>query len=149
MSLESITALAGHPNIVGLKESSANITFLSEILKRVPEEFVLFQGSGSVLFPSLALGAAGGILALSNMAPRETMEIYKLAREGQWDMARAIQMQILPANQDIFGKYGVPGLKCALDLLGYAGGDPRPPLRPVGGEVREIIKGLLRQTELL
>lgn len=149
LPVESIVALADHPNIAGLKESSANITFLSEILKSVPKGFVVLQGSGSVLFPSLALGAMGGILALSNMAPKETVEIYRLAQEGEWKRAREIQMQILPVNQKIFAKYGVAGIKCALDLLGYIGGDPRPPLRPVPEEVKGIIKGVLQESGLL
>lgn len=149
LPIEGIMALADHPNIAGLKESSANITFLSEILKSVPKGFVVLQGSGSVLFPSLALGAMGGILALANMTPKETVEIYRLAQEGEWKKAREIQMQILPVNQKIFAKYGVAGIKCALDFLGYVGGDPRPPLRPVGPEVKDIIKGLLQQAEIL
>lgn len=149
LPLESIVALADHPNIVGLKESSANITFLGEILKSMPKGFVLLQGSGAVLFPSLSLGAVGGILALSNMAPRETVEIYRLAQEGQWQKAKEIQMRILPANQKIFVKYGVPGLKYALDLLGYHGGDPRPPLRPATEEAKGVIRGVLQEAGLL
>lgn len=149
LPLESIVALAAHPNIVGLKESSANITFLGEILKSTPEGFVILQGSGAVLFPSLSLGAVGGILALSNMAPRETVEIYQLAQAGQWQKAKEIQMRILPVNQKIFVKYGVQGLKYALDLLGYHGGDPRPPLRPVPEEAKGVIRGVLQEAGLL
>ena len=149
LPLQSIVSLSRHPNIVGLKDSSGNVSSLGEILKSCPRDFNVLQGSGSVLYASLALGAQGGILALADMAPGESVEIYKLVKAGDWDKAREIQLRVLTVNQRIVGNHGVPGIKCALDLLGYFGGDPRPPLRPVTSEVKDSIRQILKDALLL
>jgi 4-hydroxy-2-oxoglutarate aldolase len=149
LPLQSIVTMAAHPNVVGLKDSSGNMSAVSETLKACPQEFSLFQGHGSLLFSALLLGAEGGILALSNMAPAETVEIYRLFRAGDFDKAREMQLRLLPVNQKIVGGYGVPGIKCAAEMLGYAVGDPRSPLRPVSREVRESIRQILKEGGLL
>jgi 4-hydroxy-2-oxoglutarate aldolase len=149
LALEVVSALADHPNIAGLKDSSGNIAFLTEIIRACPEDFVVFQGMGSVLYPSLELGAKGGILALANMAPVETVEIFQCTRTGEQKKAREIQMRIIGVNQKIVGGYGVPGIKYALDLLGYSGGNPLPPLQPVDEKGRASIRQVLRDGGLL
>jgi 4-hydroxy-2-oxoglutarate aldolase len=149
LPVQVIASLAKHPNIVGLKDSSGNISAFGEILKACPEDFNVLQGSGSVVYASLALGAKGAILALADMAPGESVEIYKLARAGAWEKAREVQLRVITVNQRIVGNYGIPGIKCALDLLGYFGGDPRPPLRPVSRDVRENIRQLLSNAGLV
>jgi 4-hydroxy-2-oxoglutarate aldolase len=149
LPLQTIAAMATHPNVIGLKDSSGNVAAISETLKACPPEFCVFQGHGSILFSALLLGAKGGILALSNMAPAETVEIYKLFQAGDYEKAREMQFRLLPVNQKIVGGYGVPGIKCAVDMLGYAGGDPRPPLRPVNQEARDSIRQILKEGGLL
>ena len=149
LPLQTVFALADHPNIAGLKDSSGDISFVSEVLKGCPPAFALLQGHGSALLSALMLGAKGGILALSNMAPAETAEIFRLAQQGEHGKAKDIQARVLTVNQRIVGGYGIPGIKCAIDLLGYAGGDLCPPLQPVTGEVRESIRRLLMEAQLL
>ena len=149
LPLQTIVAMATHPNVIGLKDSSGNMSAISETLKACPSKFCLFQGHGSLLFSALQLGAKGGILALSNMAPGETVEIYQLFQAGDHEKARAMQFRLLPVNQKIVGGYGVPGIKCAAELLGYSGGQPRPPLRPVSPEVKELIRKILKEGGLL
>ena len=149
LPLQTIAAMATHPNVIGLKDSSGNVSAISETLKACPPEFCVYQGHGSILFSALLLGVKGGILALSNMAPAETVEIYKLFQAGDYEKAREMQFRLLPVNQKIVGGYGVPGIKCAVDMLGYAGGDPRPPLRPVNQEARDAIRQILKDGGLL
>lgn len=149
LPLDTVLSLAEHPNIAGIKDSSGNLAVLSEIIKACPAGFSILQGMGSVLFPSLAMGAKGAILALTVMAPAETVEIYRLAQERDYAKAREIQYRVLTVNQKIVGIYGIPGIKYALDLLGYAGGDPRPPLKPVGEEVRRAIRKIIEEADLI
>ncbi|MGD2126681.1 MAG: dihydrodipicolinate synthase family protein [Desulfobacteraceae bacterium] len=149
LPLEIALALAEHSNVAGLKDSSGNLATLAEILRACPPDFSVLQGSGSVLFPSLALGANGAILALSNMAPAETVEVYKLIKAGEYEKAKEIQLRVIRVNQKIVNSYGVPGIKYALDLLGYFGGEPRSPLKPVTPEIKESIKALLEDAGLL
>jgi 4-hydroxy-2-oxoglutarate aldolase len=149
LPLQTVLALADHSNIAGLKDSSGNLSFVSEVLKAAPPGFSLLQGHGSLLLPALILGAKGGILALSNMAPGETVEIFNLAKKGDYAGAGDIQRRVLTVNQKIVGGYGVPGIKHAMDLLGYAGGDLCPPLQPVGPEGKESIRRLLQEAQIL
>ncbi|MFC1555582.1 dihydrodipicolinate synthase family protein [candidate division KSB1 bacterium] len=149
MPVDAVKALAVHPNIVGLKESSGNLSLLAEIRKSVPDDFTILQGAGSVLYGSLVYGAQGGIVALGNLAPVEIAAIFKLFSEGKLDEAKEIQFKISTVNQKIVGSYGVPGIKYAVDLLGYFGGDPRPPLQPVSEDIKNTIKTLLTEAQLL
>ena len=149
LPVETVVSLADHPNIAGLKDASGNIAVMGELLKACPPGFSLLQGMGSVFFPSLVLGAKGGILALSNMAPAETVEIFELFQSGKLEKAREVQTGIIGVNQKIVGNFGVPGIKYALDLLGYFGGDPRPPLQPVNQEAKDSIRHILKDAGLL
>jgi 4-hydroxy-2-oxoglutarate aldolase len=149
LPLKAILSLADHPNIVGLKESSGNIALVSELIKACPADFVILQGTGSVLFTSLMLGAQGGILALSNVAPAETLKIFEMVKAGEMEKAREIQMRLITLNEMIVNTYGVPGIKCALDMVGYFGGHPRPPLQPVDQEIKDSIGHLLKDVGLL
>jgi len=149
LPLETVVSLATHPNIVGLKDSTGNIASLGQILRACPPNFSILQGSGSVLLASLVLGASGAILALSDMAPAETVEIFRLFRQGELEKAKVIQLRIIEVNQKIVGSYGVPGIKHALNLLGYFGGEPRSPLQPVSKEVGDSISQLLVDAGLL
>jgi len=149
LPLKAILSVADHPNIVGLKDSSGNIALVSELIKACPADFLILQGTGSVLFASLMLGAQGGILALSNVAPAETVKIFEMVKAGEMEKAREIQMRLITLNEMIVNTYGVPGIKCALDMVGYFGGHPRPPLQPVDQEIKDSIGHLLKDVGLL
>jgi 4-hydroxy-2-oxoglutarate aldolase len=131
--------LARHPNIVGMKDSAGNLAVFAEYLRQAPSNFTLFIGSAPVFLPALALGASGGILAIANCAPEACLAIYALFREGKWEEARQQQLQLLPAMHAMTTRFGIAGLKAAMDLLGYEGGWPRPPLLyPTEAEKKEI-----------
>jgi 4-hydroxy-2-oxoglutarate aldolase len=148
LPVKAIISLADHPNIVGLKDSSGNIARLTELIGACAADFILLQGSGSVLFTSLVLGAHGGILALSNFAPAETVDIFQMVKAGDPEGAKEIQMRLVTLNQKIVNTFGVPGIKCALDMVGYFGGHPRPPLQPIDEETKNNIRHLLEESGL-
>jgi 4-hydroxy-2-oxoglutarate aldolase len=91
----------------------------------------------------------GGVVAMANVAPKEAVEIQRLFEAGKLQEAKELQLKMLPVNAAVTVNYGVPGLKVAMDLVGYYGGDPRPPLLPPKSEVKEKIKGILQQAGLL
>jgi 4-hydroxy-2-oxoglutarate aldolase len=72
-----------------------------------------------------------------------------LVRERRLDEARALQRRLLPLARSVGTSYGVAGLKAALDLIGYGGGVPRPPLRPLNSQIMDIIRGQLDELEVL
>src|SRR3972149_873394 len=130
IEVETIAELAEHPNIVGIKNSTENIAQISEIILSTPDEFAVLIGTGSILLPGFIAGAAGGVLALANIAPYECINIYKLFKENNIEQAKEIQNRMISVNKAITSKYGVAGLKAAMDILGYYGGAPRKPLQP-------------------
>jgi 4-hydroxy-tetrahydrodipicolinate synthase len=143
MEPELVAKLSEHPNILGIKDSSGNIGQLSEIVHLCRKEFAVFTGSAPVFFPALCVGAVGGILAVAQVAPEACVNILNLFRKGKMNEARAIQSRMTALAKAVTTKYGIGGLKMALDLIGYFGGHPRPPLKRPGKEVEEELKKML------
>jgi 4-hydroxy-2-oxoglutarate aldolase len=143
MEPERVARLSEHPNIKGIKDSSGNIGQLSEIVHLSQRGFAVFIGSAPVFFPALCVGAVGGILAVANVVPQECVEIQALFNKGLTDQARALQNRLTPLAKAVTTKYGIGGLKMAMDLAGYFGGSPRLPLKRHGQEVEEELKRLL------
>lgn len=144
-----VSILARHKNIIGLKNSSENVAHLSEIINVSTDDFVTLVGTASVLFTGLCAGAAGGVLALANIAPDECIMVYNLFNEAKLKEARKLQAKLIPVNKAVTGKYGVAGLKAAMDMLGYFGGAPRAPLNKLNNNELEDLKTILSEAELL
>ena len=140
---DAVERLASHPNIVGMKESGSDVGQIAEFVARTPDDFSVLAGSATTLFHALCAGCAGAVLAIAALLPEECVRMQKLVADGRLEEAREIQRRIMPLAQSVGGTYGVPGLKAALDLVGFAGGAPRPPLRPVPAQTQEIIRGQL------
>jgi len=140
MEPDLVAKLSEHPNIIGIKDSSGNIDQLSEIVHLSQKGFAVFVGSAPVFFPALCVGAVGGILAVAQVAPQECVQIQNLFNKGKMDEARALQNRLTPLAKAVTTKHGIGGLKIALDMAGYFGGNPRPPLKRPGKEVEEELK---------
>ena len=144
-----MVALSRHPNIVGLKDSSGNLIFASELIPQVDPSFAILLGAGSIFLSGLIMGASGGILRLASVAPEECAELYKLYQEGRIEDAKKLQINLIPVNKAIVKTLGIAGLKYALDLLGYYGGEPRSPLLPLDESEKEEMKGILKKSRLM
>jgi 4-hydroxy-2-oxoglutarate aldolase len=140
---EVVVKLSEHSNILGIKDSSGNIGQLSEIIHLSKKGFAAFVGSAPVFFPALCVGAVGGILAVANVVPQECVQIQNLFNKGKMNEAKALQSQLTPLAKAVTTKYGIGGLKMAMDLTGYFGGNPRLPLKRPSKEVEEELKRLL------
>lgn len=144
-----VAQLSHHPNIIGIKDSSGNVSQLGDYLNVVDEGFHVMVGTAGALLGALSLGCAGGVLALANVAPTLCVKIYDLVAAGHYEEAKRYQLQMIPVNKAITATYGIAGLKTALDLLGYYGGPPRLPLLPSTEAEQEAIRTLLQQANLL
>jgi 4-hydroxy-2-oxoglutarate aldolase len=149
LEADTVAKIAQHPNVCGIKDSSGNIPQCAQIIDQTPKSFHVLVGAASALLPSLAIGSAGGILALANISAREWCDVYALARGGRWDEAREIAARLMPADRGIAGRYGIGGLKAALDLQGFYGGPCRAPLGTPAGDAIEDIKEVLATAGLL
>ena len=149
LEAETVAQIAEHPNVCGIKDSSGNIPQAGQIIHQTPKSFHVLVGAAAALLPSLAIGSSGGILALANIAAREYCEVYALARRGRWDEALEIVYRLMVVDRAVHGRYGIGGLKAALDLQGFYGGPCRAPLSTPDGDAIEEIKEILAAAGLI
>lgn len=147
LSSKLVIELAAHPNIIGVKDSSGNIVQIAEIIQNTPHDFSVFAGSASFLYPSLALGAAGGTLALANVLPDECARIQELVESGKHEEAKKLQLGLLEINDAVTSRWGISGLKAALELRGLYGGELREPLLPLPEQERKLLEKILEKTK--
>ncbi len=144
-----VSRLAGHPNIVGIKDSGGDITQIAEYRRLAPPEFDVFAGSAGFLLATLALGGVGGTVALANVAADQCCRVVELWFQGKIEEARSLQLTIIPANRAVTARWGVPGLKAAMDMIGLYGGPPRPPHLPISDAERALLREILQAAGVL
>ena len=136
---EAVVPLSEHPNIIGIKDSSGNIQRVMDIVRDSKHGFQVLVGSAPAFLPSLLMGASGGILAFANAAPYATIAIWEAYRTREEEAARDWQNRVGRAAV-LTAKYGIAGLKHAMDLNGYYGGPPRLPLSVPTPEAKQVIE---------
>ncbi len=131
ISVDTVALLSEHPNIIAIKESSGNMEKLQALLKTVKPGFQVLNGSAPNLAASLRAGAVGAVLAYASAAPFSCLTIAEAILKREYDAAEDWQNRIREASLLVTVKYGIPGLKYAMDFNGFYGGPPRLPLVPV------------------
>jgi len=143
----AVARLATHPNIIGMKESGGDVAQIADLVSGTPDDFNVLAGTTATFFAALAVGAIGGVLALACVVPGACMHLFELTQAGRRDEALALQRQLVPLARLLGPTYGVPGLKAALNLLGYDVGAPRPPLAPLPDTAIPALRDALAQFE--
>jgi 4-hydroxy-2-oxoglutarate aldolase len=149
LGVEWMVQLAGHRNIVGLKDSSGDIARLPALRAQLGPDFILLTGAGEKLLDALSAGADGGIVGLANLAAEASAVIRQAWMGNDIERARRRQRAIAPLGEALTGGYGVPGLKAGLQLLGYDHGDPRAPLPPLPPTELATLRRLLEEAGLV
>jgi 4-hydroxy-2-oxoglutarate aldolase len=140
-----ISELSKHPNIAGIKDSGGNAPKVGDMIAGAAPGFGVLAGSASFLYPALCLGATGGILALANIAPSECKQLYCLFEEGKHNEARDLQLKLLAPNAAVTSRFGIAGLKVAMDAVGLHGGLPRLPMQPLSDQDAEKVRATLSE----
>jgi 4-hydroxy-2-oxoglutarate aldolase len=144
-----IERLASHENIAGMKESAGNLPLQAEVRRRVPERFQILVGSAPTLFPSLVQGACGGIVAIACALPALAAKIHESFRAGRWQEAAELQRRLTPPAEAVTAMFGIPGLKYAMSLMGFYGGEARLPLLPLKEDQRAKIRSIFEAAGVL
>jgi 4-hydroxy-2-oxoglutarate aldolase len=142
-----VGALAEHPNIVGIKESSGHVMRVAEIVGACPADFQVLTGSAGTMLAGLTVGAKGAILALGSALPEMCVALFDLYRNGEIDKARALQNTLLKASKVIQSEHAIAGIKFAMDQRGYHGGIPRLPLVPLPEVHKQRVLDMLNSLE--
>jgi 4-hydroxy-2-oxoglutarate aldolase len=138
---ETVARLSEHPNIIGVKDSSNDVAGFRRTVELCPHDFAVMTGNGTVLLDALRAGATGGILAVGCVVPEVCVEIFRSFAAGK-DAAK-LQEELTPLASAVTTKYGIGGLKAALDFAGFSGGAVRAPLRAPDEAARAEIKSVL------
>jgi 4-hydroxy-2-oxoglutarate aldolase len=141
---EAVARLSEHPNMIAIKESSGNLEKVMRMIREVKPGFQVLTGSAPTLWPSLMVGAVGAVLAFANAAPYATMAIWEAHLARGTEAAADWQNRIAHAAHLVTTKYGIPGLKYAMDLNGYYGGPPRLPLTVPSPEAKLEIEAAFK-----
>jgi 4-hydroxy-2-oxoglutarate aldolase len=144
---EAVGRLSAHPNIIGVKETGSDTAQVAAFVAAAPETFAVIAGSAPTFYPSLCVGATGGILAVSCVLPALCVELHGHFRAGRHTEARELQRRLTPLAKLVTTGFGVAGLKKAMDVAGFAGGEPRGPLGPLtpeaASQVRDAVAAMM------
>jgi 4-hydroxy-2-oxoglutarate aldolase len=149
MDATTIARLARQPNVVGVKDSGGNVAKLADVVRMTDADFQVLAGSAGFFLAGLTLGAVGGVLALANVAPRQAIDIYRLFQAGWMEEAAELQRRMVPVNAAVTARFGIAGLKAALDMLGFYGGPVRAPLLNLSASELEALQAILAEGQLL
>jgi len=143
IAVDAVVKLSQHPNIIGMKDSGGAMAKYADMLRQVRPGFQVLAGSASFLYAAMCLGAVGGVCALANVAPAQTVELYRLTKAGQHEKARALQYRLMAPNAAVTTKHGIAGLKYAADLIGIYGGPVRLPLLPLSDKEKADVQAIM------
>ena len=147
LSPKVVEVISRHPNIAGMKDTSKGN--MSSYINAAGADFDILSGTVSTLFESMLLGAKGGVVSLANAFPAPCCELYEASKAHDLDKARQLHFLLIRLNKSVSGSFGVAGVKYAMEVAGYHGGDPRLPLLPITEEGRQTIKKAIMEAGLI
>lgn len=136
---QTAAELSKHPNIVGIKEASGNISQIAETAMLCGEDFSIYSGNDDQIVPVMSLGGKGVISVLSNLLPAETSRLCKLCLDGDFAGATKMQLSCLPLISALFSEVNPIPAKAAMAAMGYGADSLRLPLTPLSEGNRKIL----------
>ena len=149
LSPKLITDVSAHPNIAGMKDTSSED--ISIYTKAVPagSDFYILAGTIEKFYKGLEVGAIGGVLSIANYLPEICCKLQNLYAAGNIEEASKLDVYARQLSSNAAGKSGIAGVKAAMDVLGYFGGDPRLPVPPLSAEKKAELKAVLQKEGLV
>lgn len=149
ISAALLAKLSKIDNIVGIKDSSGDLTLTTEYLSNVPKDFSVVMGRDTMIFAGLLHGAKGAIAATANVVPALVVSIYEHFKKNNLEESLKAQEALAPLRLAFtWGTFPVV-IKEALDLLGFDAGPSRAPVGPMSEAQRERLKNLLKDLKLM
>lgn len=148
ISEEAIRILSKHPNIVGIKEASGNISYAANIARYLSDDFVMYSGNDDMIVPMLSLGASGVISVLANVVPKQTHDMVMDYLQGNTKKACAAQLYYLDLIHALFCEVNPIPVKEALNIMGKEVGGYRLPLYEMSEEHKALLKQCMQEVGL-
>ena len=146
---KSVLALCDHPNIVGIKEASGDISQVAELCALVGDRIAVYSGNDDQIIPILALGGKGVISVLSNIMPAATQRMCEDFMSGRIEEARRAQLSLLPLINALFCEVNPIPVKAAVAAMGYCENYLRLPLTPMEPEHEAVLLSLMKKENLI
>lgn len=140
MTAQTTLELAKHHNIIGMKEASANLEQVMQIIKNAPEDFVILSGEDALTLPILALGGHGVISVVANALPKEFSTMINASFNGDWEVAKHNHYKVLDITNMFFAEGNPSGIKACLDILNICSDTVRLPLTTVSDTLKQHMK---------
>lgn len=137
---QTVSLLAGHPNIVGIKEASGNISQVAEIARLVPDDFAIYSGNDEMVIPLMSLGGIGYISVIANIAPADSVTMSRSFLDGDLETARKLQLNMKSLIDALFADVNPIPVKAALHMMDKCPLEYRLPLCPPNNQVMDRIK---------
>jgi 4-hydroxy-tetrahydrodipicolinate synthase len=149
LSVDLVVKLGKIDNIVGIKDSSGDMTQGAEYIRRTDDDFSVLAGRDTLIYGLLAYGAKGAIAATANIVPQIVVKIYEEYQKGNLQAALKAQFQLAPLRM-AFGLGSFPVvMKEGLNLLGIEVGSTLKPVEPLSEEARGKLKEVLKEMNIL
>lgn len=145
---ETYLKLSSHPMISAFKEANGNISKIAETCALLSDSLDMYSGNDDQIVPLLSLGAKGVISVLSNLLPKETVEICDSFFAGDIEKSRKLQLKLMPLIKALFSEVNPIPIKAAMARLGYTENVLRSPLYPMEEENEKLLLSCMRENGL-
>jgi len=146
---ETVARLSQVPNIVGIKEATGSLQFVSKLVQLCGPDFAVISGDDFTTLPLLAVGGVGAISVTANIAPRDAAEMIRAFREGNYQKAQALHYKLWPLHEAMFLETNPIPVKAALALMGRVSWEIRLPMTPLSEPNRQKLRKTLEEYGLL
>ena len=145
LTAETQLRLAQLPKIIATKEASGNMEQVMQIIAQKPQDFLVISGDDALTFPLMAAGASGVISVINHAFPLEFSGMVRACLNGNWDTARTLHYQTMPAAIQIFADGSPGGIKTMLNEMGLCETVVRPPLYQVNPSVEASLRAMVKK----
>lgn len=146
---ETVAVLAEHPNIVGIKEASGNLSQIAKLARLTKGKLDIYSGNDDQIVPVMSLGGKGVISVLSNLMPKETDDICKNYLNGDLERALDAQLELLPLVDALFSEVNPIPVKAAMAAMGFGENSLRLPLTPMEEKNEAVLLDLMKEQGLI
>ena len=148
ISPDVVRRLSVHPNVMGIKEASGDMSYAMKVARYLSDDFVMYSGNDDITIPLLSVGASGVISVWANIMPRQVHDMVANWLAGRHEKALAEQLRCLDLINGLFMEVNPIPVKEAMNLMGLKAGAFRMPMYPMTAEHRAALAKLLREVGL-
>ena len=149
LTYDALEELSKHENIVGIKEASGDISFVTKISRLINDNFNVYSGNDDMSIPLMSVGGAGIISVLANILPKETHDMAMAYRRGDMEKAKDMQLKYLDFINSLFIETNPIPIKEAMNIVGLNVGGYRLPLCPMAEDTRAVLVKNMQQLNLI